>query len=145
MKSPYRVDAASPADGVCKPLSATNIGGMHESLTYNTYLGKYVLVGMSSDRVPARGEVFGIYYSVSDDLIGWTKRKLVHEVEAPWSFKCGDRNPILYPSLLDPASDSRNFETTGRRPYLYFTRFHYSNCTQTPNRDLVRVQVEFSK
>jgi hypothetical protein len=47
--------------------------------------------------------------------------------------------------VLDPQSKSRNFETTGRRPYLYFTRFHYSACQQTLDRDLVRVPIEFRK
>ena len=42
-------------------------------------------------------------------------------------------------SLLDPESESRNFETTGRRPWLYFTRFHYEECRNVPNRDLVIV------
>ena len=33
-------------------------------------------------------------------------------------FECGDPDPIAYPSLLDPSSPSRTFETTGRHPYL---------------------------
>jgi hypothetical protein len=47
--------------------------------------------------------------------------------------------------VLDPASSSRDFDTTGRTPYLYFTRFHYRNCVLTDNRDLVRVPIRFSK
>jgi hypothetical protein len=118
---------------------------MHESLTYNTYL-QYLLVGLSQDTLPGgRGRTSGIYYSVSDDLKEWSRRKLIREVEFPGVFQCGDRNPILYPSLLDHDSSSRNFETTGRRSYLYFTRLHYRDCVQTLNRDLVRVRVEFSK
>jgi hypothetical protein len=127
-------------------VSKPEIATMHESLTYNTYLRKYVLVGLAGDRLPRRrGVTWGIYYSTSDDLRDWTKRKLVREVELPWTFRCGDQNPILYPSLLDPESTTRNFETTGRRPYLYFTRFHYRDCVQTLNRDLVRVRVEFRR
>jgi hypothetical protein len=57
----------------------------------------------------------------------------------------GDRDPVYYPSVLDPTSKSRNFETTGRRPYLYFTRFHYRSCNQTLDRDLVRLPIKFSK
>jgi hypothetical protein len=146
MISPYRADLGSPHDRVCEPVSPNEIGGMHESLTFNEFLGKYLLVGLSSDRIPRQGgTAYGVYYSVSDDLVDWSRRKLIHETEVPWSYECGDTNPILYPSLLDPRSSSRNFETTGQRPYLYFTRFHYRDCTQTTNRDLVRVQVEFSK
>jgi len=146
MVSPYRPQLRSVSDRVCEPVSAQEIGGMHESLTYNTYLGKYLLVGVSADRIPGRrGLVYGIYYSASEDLIDWTQRKLIREAELPWTYECGDGGPVLYPSVLDPGSRSRNFETTGRRPYLYFTRNHYRNCTQTLNRDLIRVQVEFRK
>ncbi len=63
----------------------------------------------------------------------------------PQTYRCGDRDPLFYPSILDPTSGSRNFETSGRRPYLYFTRMHYRACQQTSDRDLVRVQIEFSK
>ena len=119
---------------------------MSDSLTYNSYLRKYLLVGLSGDRPPGwRRPVSGIYYSVSDDLIHWSRRRLIRQVETTWTYRCGDSNPILYPSLIDHESPSRNFETTGRRPYMYFTRFHYRNCAQGPHRDLVRVRVEFNR
>ena len=47
----------------------------------------------------------------------------------------------LYPSLLDPQSDSRNFETTGKTAYLYYTRHNFGQGS--PDRDLIRVAVEF--
>jgi len=56
----------------------------------------------------------------------------------------GPGEVIFYPSLIDPDDTSRNFEVTGRRPYLYFTRFH--PCTpqnQCLDRDLMRVRIEF--
>lgn len=136
----------SRSDHVCEPVSPDEISVVSESLTFNTYLDKYLLVGIAGGPIPGqRGKVVGIYYSVSADLVNCSRRKLIREVEAPWTYRCGDSNPILYPSLIDPGSDSRNFETTGRRPYMYFTRFHYRNCVMGPNRDLVRVRVVFSK
>src|SRR5919109_4717195 len=111
---------------------------MTQSLTYNTHLEKFVLVGTSA--FPARDssrQVWGFYYAFSDDLIDWEGPHLLAEVELISTFRCGDRDPVLYPSLLDPASASRNFETTGRRPYLYFVRLHYERCRSTLNRDLV--------
>jgi hypothetical protein len=144
--NPYHPLTGPASRHRCDPISNSEIDVMHQSLTYNTFLEKYLLVGVSGDRLPGRrGSVWGVYYSVSDDLINWSRRKLIREVELPWTYECGDPNPILYPSILDPASQSRNFETSGRRPYMYFTRFHYVNCVQGPNRDLVRVRVEFSK
>jgi hypothetical protein len=144
--NPYRGSSGPRSDHICEPVSPREIGNMHESLTYNTYLDKYLLVGMAASAIRGRrGPVWGIHYSVSDDLISWSPRKLIHEVETPWTYECGDSNPILYPSVIDHDSRSRNFETTGRRPYLYFTRLHYRNCTQTLNRDLVRVLIVLSK
>jgi hypothetical protein len=144
LASPYGEGRASASDHTCEPVSPDEITTMHESLTYNTYLAKYLLVGVAGDTIRGR-VVWGIYYSVSDDLIRWSRRKLIREVELPWTFECGDSNPILYPSLIDHESPSRNFETTGRQPYMYFTRFHYDNCVQGLNRDLVRVRLQFSR
>jgi hypothetical protein len=47
--------------------------------------------------------------------------------------------------VLDPASTSRNFETTGKNAYLYYTQFHTQNCQQGPDRDLVRVPITISR
>ncbi len=141
---PYRTRGARPADHVCAPVSRPEIESMSSSLTWNTHLDKWVLVGAAGLYDDRRREVvWGVYYSASDDLVEWERRKLIREAELPWTYECGDSNPILYPSLLDPRSRSRNFETTGRRAWLYFTRFHYKNCKMGANRDLVRVPVEF--
>lgn len=142
---PYagRADAASR---VCEPVDPDAIGRMTHSLTYNTYFGKYLLVSPSGQfDFKKRRVVWGFYYSLSDDLVNWSKRTLIKETELTWTYRCGDPDPVSYPSVLDPDSQSRNFETTGRRAYIYFTRVHYRACAQTLDRDLVRVPVEFSK
>jgi hypothetical protein len=146
LASPYAGDDRPPPDHVCAPVSPKEIGNMNQSLTFNTYFGKWLLVGSTQDYVPSqRRNVTGIYYSLSDDLVHWSRRRLVREVEFAWSYQCGDPNPIAYPSVLDPRSKSRNFGTSGQDVYLYFTRFHYSSCKQTLNRDLVRVPIRFTK
>jgi hypothetical protein len=118
---------------------------MHESLTYSSYLHRFMLVGMAS--VPDRGGrlVSGVYFSLSSDLVHWSPRKLLMRATPRQRFRCGDPKPIAYPSLLDPASPSRTFSTTGSRPYLYYTRFNYAGCKLGPDRDLVRVPVEVSR
>ena len=144
---PYRSDA-SPDGHVCAPVASGEIQDMTDSLTYNTYFDKYLLVGVAGRHDPTSGEQkLGIYYSLSDDLVDWDKAKLIHEIEVPSTWRCGDSDPIEYPSVLDPYSDSPNFETTGQRAWLFFTRHHFSGCNPepTPNRDLVRIGVEFSK
>ena len=142
---PYTERDVNPSDHVCAPVSPGAIGAMVESLTYSEYLGKWVLVGSSQDIVQGRGAVVGFYWSVSDDLVSWSHRKLIRQVELPWSHECGDQNPVGYPSVIDPSSKARNFTTTGQDAYLYFTRYHYRNCVQTLNRDLVRVPIRFTK
>lgn len=144
MVNPYGASVADPADHVCQPVAPREIGGMVESLTYNTYLKRYLLVGSSTNTPRGDSPIPGVYFSTSDDLIHWSERRLMLPAELKHTFQCGDPNPIAYPSLLDPGSESRNFETTGRRAYLYFTRLNYSDCRLTLDRDLVRVPIEFS-
>jgi hypothetical protein len=141
--NPY-VETTEPTSlHTCRRIPQEDIGIQPKSLTYSTYLGKYVLVGGSviDFAVP------GIYYSTSDDLIHWSPRRLLMTGEMPWTFKCGDDSPIRDSSLVDPASTSRNFDTVGQRAYLYFTRFNYEywgdQCWQTLDRDLVRIPIEF--
>ncbi|HEX8959867.1 MAG TPA: hypothetical protein VF770_08595, partial [Solirubrobacterales bacterium] len=118
---------------------------MTESLTFNTELKRYLLVGMAPAAEPGAGtRGTGIYYSVSTDLIHWSQRRLLLSAPTVHSYVCGGPSPIAYPSLIDPVSHSRTFATSGRRPYLYFTQFRYEHCRQTPNRDLMRVRVEIS-
>jgi hypothetical protein len=140
---PYRTTpgAARP----CEPVATPEIAAMHESLTYNTYLGRYVLVGLTSVPQTSGERVTGVYFSLSSDLIHWSPRRLIMEATSVQTFECGGPNPIAYPSLIDPGSHSRTFATTGRRPYLYYTRFNYEGCERTMDRDLVRQPIALSK
>lgn len=142
--NPYSPRLQDPAMHICEPVSFPQIAAMTGSLTFNTYLRKFLLISMSEVLVNQR-RVTGFYYSLSDDLIHWSKRRLLVEGKLPPLYRCGDSNPIAYPSVLDPKSRKRNFDTTGRRPYLYFTRFQYKDCRQTLDRDLMRRQIEFRK
>jgi hypothetical protein len=142
---PYR---EPPPQGrrTCEPIAMPAIQDMSHSLTYNEYLDRYMLIGTAARHSgPGRRTVWGIYFSLSEDLVHWSERKLIREAEFPWSFRCGDSDPILYPSLLDPRSRSRNFDSVGKRAFLYYTQFHYTDCKQTSDRDLIRVPVEFEK
>jgi hypothetical protein len=143
--NPYRTRVVDPANHVCKPVSLREIGSMAESITYNTYLKRYLLVGSSTDTPPGGKPIPGVYFSTSEDLIHWSRRQLLMPAQFKHTFQCGDPNPIAYPSILDPSSDSRNFETTGRRAYLYFTRLGYTNCKPTLDRDLIRMPIEFAR
>jgi hypothetical protein len=146
--NPY-TDTTDPAAAhVCKPLDFQGLAPMTESLTYNSYFNKYMLVGASSRPDPVTGEqVPAVYFTLSSDLIHWGTRRGIMKAEFPWTVtQCEDLNPINYPSILVGGS-SRNFDVVGRRAYLYFTRDHWSswhgNCSETLDRDLVRIPIEF--
>jgi hypothetical protein len=141
--NPYLEPNERPQDHICQPVSYEEIQLMVESLTFNTYLDSFLLVGTAVETDLDGETTSGIYYSTSEDLIYWTPRKLIMEVESRQTHQCGDPDPVAYPSVLDPDSTSRNFETTGRRAYLYFTRYNYEACKETADRDLVRVPIEF--
>jgi hypothetical protein len=118
----------------------SDIGMLGASITYNTALNLYVLVGLSTDNFSSDREIWGVMYAYSDDLIHWERRILLFEAELPWTYQPGDGNVYLYPSLIDPDSPSRNFETTDETAYLYLTRFHEDFHL---NRDLIRIPVQF--
>jgi hypothetical protein len=140
---PYRSKRRHRAS--CIPVETGRIAEMAESLTYNTVLGSFLLVGLAPPGDLSIGpKVTGIYFSTSQDLVHWTDRKLVRQVSTKHTYTCGDNSPVAYPSLIDPESPSRTFATTGAHPFLYFTQFRYQNCHQTPERDLIRVAVEIS-
>ena len=76
----------------------------------------------------------------SSDLIHWTHRKLLMEMTLPWTAEHNDDVMYLYPSLLDPKSESRNFDTSGKTAYVYYTRLNAGQGSL--DRDLIRVPVE---
>jgi PKD repeat protein len=136
----YTFSPSDPASAhMCKGIGSGTIGAASESLTYNTYYGKYMLIGVRGAPSP------GFYYSLSDDLINWSPTQTLLERETQFSYQCGDPDPVIAPSLLDATSTSRNFETVGRDAYLYYALFHPDQCGFGPNRDLQRVPIKFSK
>lgn len=112
---PYRDDLRALRATTCSPVALPQIAQMHESITYNTTLNRFILVGTSSD--PARTpNLFGFFYALSEDLITWTMRQPLLEVRLPW--RAGGRETVyLYPTLIDHSSQSVNFETTSNTAY----------------------------
>jgi hypothetical protein len=124
----------------CRLLEPGRIAEMTESLTYSRTLDRYLLVGLAPAGPLSVGrKVRGIYFSTSADLVHWEPRRLIAPAVTKQNYRCGGRAPIAYPSLIDPRSRSRTFATSGARPFLYYTQFHYRNCRQTEDRDLMRV------
>ena len=128
--NPYTEATDNIEAHLCKKLEG-NFGATN-SLTYNNYIERYVLITPSE-------EGFGFYFSVSEDLINWTPFELFWDVELPGTADSPTDTVYVYPSLLDPDSDTRNFETTGKTAYVYYTR----SDNWDDIRDLWRVPVEF--
>ena len=105
-------------------MSRDEIEVQTSSLTYNTFLGKYVLVGAHRYAPYTHEERPGFYWSTSDDLVNWSRAVPLMAAETHDGFRCGAADPVRDSSLLDPASSSPNFETTGRTMDLFFVLFH---------------------
>jgi hypothetical protein len=100
------------------------------SLTYNTYLRKYMLVGQILKSNPSAQ---GVYYALSDNLINWSAPQLILLAPDRDNAQAACKDGITYPVVLDkddPAShwpdpalsDSTdpNFDHPGATPDLYF-------------------------
>jgi hypothetical protein len=146
---PYVETSENPADHVCKPISPSSAGSLRglevNSLTYNTFYGKYMIVGQT-----VKGGVPGFWFTLSDDLIHWGEPIKFMEGELPGvSHVCGDPDPVRDGALLDPSSPGRNFEQVDQTANFYFTRFNYfydggGGCSLTLDRDLIKYPVQFT-
>ena len=132
MPSPYTPEATGTACTIVLP------AGIDGSLTWNTYLERLLYIGAAGALVD--GVVTcGFLFSISTDLIHWSPPQVLKQ--APVSFPpCGsgpNTGREYYPSLIDHADPSINFENTSRTPHLYYMRYNDEGL----NRDLVRVPV----
>jgi len=137
LTSPYATGASAT---VCSYLPIA-IG--NESLSYNTYLGLYMLVGYSN---MGPSTTCGFYFSLSPDMVHWGPKQMIASARIPWC-DAGPATPgvlepvmVMYPSLIDHGDTGVNFDRTGRNVYLYYMRFNDGGL----DRDLVRVPVTFT-
>jgi len=130
----------SPGAPPCAFLSPQELGGLRGSLTYNTYLRRYMLVGTSEISIANGGRVCGIFYSLSKDLITWSPRQLIKPGPLPWCRGGYPYDGDMYPSIIDHADTSVTFENAGRTPHLYFTRLNAGL-----DRDLLRIPLTIRK
>jgi len=138
MESPYVTGNPVPE---CTRLPVTTGTA---SLTYNTYLDRYMLVNNGGSPI-AGYPVCGFYLWLSSDLIHWGYPQLIAPARMdgcnipPQTPGVLETVNILYPSIIDHADSTINFERPGRTPYLYYTRFNDGGL----DRDLVRVPLTF--
>lgn len=119
--------------GVCPTVSRPQIAKTSGHVSFNDYLGEYILVG-------AAGEPTNFHFSTSPTLTSWQQRAVLMQTDLWWTPNATTRR--AYPTLLQPGDATRNFERTGRSPWLYYT---YHDDTRAPlDRDLLRRRVRFS-
>jgi hypothetical protein len=137
--NPYDANFTGVSGHFLEPLNDLNdnIGTMSESLTFNTYFNKWMLVGSSQQSING-ATVYGFYYSLSEDLIHWSFRKLIKQERISWAY--GTYPKIAYPSVIDQTDTSRNFTYAGRDVYIYYTKMNSDT-----DRDLVRMKFRFNK
>ncbi len=112
LSSLKRVGEDSPWDGATAQLG-TNI-------TWNTYFEKYMMVGISS-----KSGVYGIYYSLSEDLIKWSVRVPLKLFSSAYQMGLDivpnpSKITVTYASVIDHDDTSLNFEQSDSTIYLYW-------------------------
>jgi len=142
MDSPYERTGTRRA---CTFVSPDALGGISQSVTWNTYLKRYVAVGVSQQQDASTNgrRVCGWFFSTSDDLVHWTPRQLLREAPVGFGGTCGAGGTAgteMYLSLIDPEDTTDNFERSGQSAYIYFVRY---NKTYSLDRDLLRASVRF--
>ena len=134
---------ADPPNHVCKPVS-TSQGKLRRSFTshslmYSTFFNKFLVMGQQT-----RDGVTGFWYSLSDDLLDWSAPRLVR-TNVPLGDCTTAERRASYPSFLDAADTSTNFERPGRDVYLYYVKLNWCGPTPNDDRDVARVPVRLER
>lgn len=132
---PYR-ESGDPGRHVCAPVGKGALTAPVSSVVRHERSGQWI-----ATMAAVRPEGMGVFVSSSPDLITWTKPVLALPLTISGKQKCDEAAAWNYPSLIDPASPSRMFETVGDEAWLYLTRFNLADCKLGMDRDLVRVRV----
>jgi hypothetical protein len=124
----------------CRPVAPHILSHEVRSVNYITSAGVWVAVFADRRKLPSDDmPVPGFYVSTSSDLLNWTTPSRIKP--SPTRPRV-DSDDILtsYPSIIDPGSRSRNFDTIdSSNPVLLYTVQHLKNGQGTMNRDLVYV------
>ena len=135
---PYAQPAGSvqPEHHVCTPVDLGALRWPVTSLVRHEPSGLFVVLMQDT------GPGGGIYYATSPDLLRWSAPALLLSAVGLPAWICSGPDAIAYPSLLDPASTDRNFETVGDRASLFATHFGAALCHPDASRNLIRWTVQ---
>ena len=123
---PYNDDPSTyvPEEHVCTPV--LNIG--YPSLAWSTVYDKWIVTGSKV------WDCSTVIFALSDDLVHWSSPYTLYQ---PTCRPNGEYREI-YPSLMDPASPSPNFDVVGALPYVYFNIFYPSIPSPSGRTTVVR-------
>ncbi len=131
----FSVDMRQPVKNqTCKTIA--NLPGEVRSITLHTRSGQWIAVLAARQKLGGDSEpIAGFYYTTSSDLFNWNPVRRI--MAAPLS--TDNRYPYIlnYPSLIDPDSKSRLFDTIdGNNPILLFVMHRLNNGRGTMNRNI---------
>jgi hypothetical protein len=139
---PYRQAVLDPGRHVCAPLAG--LTSTLSSVVRHERTGRFLAVTPAELPAPDGTLRRGIWWTVSDDLLRWSRPELLHEVPLLWRRDCTRPAAFAYPSLLDDDSASENFETVDDHFWLYLVEMPLDEaCRVGPHRDLIRMPVSW--
>jgi hypothetical protein len=132
---PYRA-ALDPAEHLCDPIDKSALPWPIRGLVRHVASG-YWIATMLGGRPQSDGiRRTGVFYSISKDLISW--RGPFFLFAAPTDKRaCNSDHVIAYPAIIDPRSESRNFDTVSNEAELTYVHIALKDCRTTTTRNIV--------
>jgi hypothetical protein len=152
--NPYAAVIRDSSQYIPAFVAPRTIRDLRGSLTWNTYLNQFVLVGAGVFPIDGT-ETCGFYLSRSSDLLTWSEPQLIRRTILGWP-PCARPNSEqaarnisqeAYPSLIDHDAPDVSFTMADSTAYVYYMQ-NMDNHTQGGwgfRRDLIRVPITLRK
>ncbi len=149
---PYPDEPEDPQALLPAFISNRTIRDLRGSLTWNTYLNQFMLIGASVFPVDGE-ETCGFFLSRSNDLINWSEPQMIRSTVFGWP-PCERATPELaarnirqeaYPSLIDHDAPDISFTKVGQNAFLYYMQNmdNFGPDGWGLRRNLVRIPIRF--
>jgi hypothetical protein len=134
---PYAGKAPKPR--ACAPIAPFGlpVGTIVRHMASGRWIAVWMAKADHAD-IPASG----FYYATAASLTDWSAPRLLMAGKTIHDAGCGG-SLIAYPSIVDEASRSRNFDEAGSAPWLYYATIAMRGC-DTGERTLVRARLSIS-
>ena len=132
---PYSGSALPPAR--CQPVTQNWFGSIQRVDRSDSIVAVFL-----HEVVSGQSRSWQLAYSVSRDLKTWSAPSDLKPLTNLGSQDCSDVSRYAYPSLIDLAAPSLNFDAVGENADLFLTRVRVKNCRNSFDRDLVRYKIK---